>query len=149
MFALMICRYLQNSEALIGLLTQISASSTLDNWPKSAWRPPTEEIDWESWWNAVPTIDDDASLNSSNGHRGRPKRVVHGQDSDGDTELRDLDEITLGHPEARGCKGCFKLGQRCPLLDEGSRHPCDICVQDSYDCELIMEPVKKRACLSW
>ena len=133
----------------IGLLTQISTSSTLDNWPKSAWRAPNEDIDWESWWNSVVIFDEDNLPDRSNGHRGRSKRVSQGQDTDGDTELRDLDEITLGHPEARGCKGCFELRQRCPLLDEGSRYPCDMCVQDGYDCELVTEPLRKRACLNW
>jgi hypothetical protein len=126
-----------------------SLSSSLDSWPKSAWRLPNEEIDWKSWWDAVPTVDDDDSQDSSSGRRERLKTISRGQELDGNIEYRALEEITLGHPEARGCKGCFEIGQRCPLLDEGSRYPCDICVEDGYDCELILEPAKKRGCLNW
>ena len=57
-----------------------------------------------------------------------------------------LDDITLGHPAYRGCKGCFEWGFRCPLLDEGSRYPCTECAADNTECELIAEPAVKRTC---
>jgi len=58
----------------------------------------------------------------------------------------DLSSITLGKPEARGCKACFALHVRCPLLDEGSRYPCDECKDADVDCELIVQPTEKRRC---
>ena len=57
-----------------------------------------------------------------------------------------LEDITLGYPAYRGCKGCFEWGFRCPLLDEGSRYPCAECAVDNTECELIIEPAAKRAC---
>ena len=97
----------------------------------------------------MPILDNDDSQDSSSGRRERPKVTSHTHELGGDTEHRALEELTLGHPEARGCKGCFELGQRCPLLDEGSRYPCDICVEDGCDCELVLQPAKKRGCLNW
>ena len=60
----------------------------------------------------------------------------------------DLAEVTLGHPAARGCKGCFAKREDCPLLLEGSRYPCDTCLEDDIDCELIAQPLRKRGCLA-
>lgn len=57
-----------------------------------------------------------------------------------------LEDITLGHPAYRGCKGCFEWGFRCPLLDEGSRYPCAECAADDTECELIVDPAVKRTC---
>ena len=57
-----------------------------------------------------------------------------------------LEDITLGHPAYRGCKGCFEWGFRCPLLDEGSRYPCAECAADYTECELIVDPAVKRTC---
>ncbi len=94
-------------------------------------------------------IDGDDSQDSSAGRRERLKTIARGQTSDEKPEHRALEEITLGHPEARGCKGCFELRHRCPLLDEGSRYPCNICVEDGLDCELVMESTEKRGCLNW
>jgi len=60
--------------------------------------------------------------------------------------LPELSSITLGKPEARGCKACLALCVRCPLLDDGSRYPCDECRNDDIDCELIVQPTEKRRC---
>ncbi|KAI4124554.1 MAG: hypothetical protein LQ347_005694 [Umbilicaria vellea] len=57
-----------------------------------------------------------------------------------------LDEITLGHPAARGCKGCLGLGIHCTLLKEGYTYPCADCVEDDMECELVLPPLKKRPC---
>jgi len=58
----------------------------------------------------------------------------------------DLGELTLGHPEARGCKPCLELRQVCPLLTEGPTYPCDHCIEDNIECELVIPPAKKGAC---
>lgn len=57
----------------------------------------------------------------------------------------DLDDLT-GHPLARGCKRCRKLGERCSLLEPGTKYPCDACTEDNADCELNVEPVRKQTC---
>lgn len=57
-----------------------------------------------------------------------------------------LEEITLGHPAARGCKGCLQLGIHCTLLKEGYTYPCVDCVEDDIECELVLPPLKKRPC---
>lgn len=59
-----------------------------------------------------------------------------------------LADITLGHPTARGCKGCFEVGAPCTLLQEGFRYPCFACQEDDIECELILPPAKKRPCES-
>ncbi|MCJ1480442.1 hypothetical protein MMC06_000597 [Schaereria dolodes] len=57
-------------------------------------------------------------------------------------------EITLGHPAARGCKACLELGLPCTLLEEGSTYPCTLCIEDDFECELVVAPAKKRPCES-
>ncbi|MCJ1384031.1 hypothetical protein MMC17_007146 [Xylographa soralifera] len=65
-----------------------------------------------------------------------------------DDNLPSLADITLGHPAARGCKGCFEINSPCSLLQEGERYPCFDCREDNIDCELILPPPKKRQCES-
>ncbi|KAI9869435.1 MAG: hypothetical protein M1813_000224 [Trichoglossum hirsutum] len=62
------------------------------------------------------------------------------------TPTVDLSDFSLGHPESRGCKACFELRIPCPLLEDDSTYPCDNCVEDDCDCELIIPPARKRAC---
>ncbi|KAI9717005.1 MAG: hypothetical protein M1812_004940 [Candelaria pacifica] len=62
------------------------------------------------------------------------------------TESEATKELTLGHPEARGCKACLELRQVCPLVSEDRTYPCYFCVEDGCECELIIEPRRKRAC---
>ncbi|KAL9117240.1 MAG: hypothetical protein Q9187_006226 [Circinaria calcarea] len=59
-----------------------------------------------------------------------------------------ITELTLGHPAARGCKGCFEVGAPCTLLQEGFSYPCFACQEDDLECELILPPAKKRPCES-
>lgn len=58
----------------------------------------------------------------------------------------DLSNITIGHPAARGCIPCLKLRLPCSLLEEGATYPCQDCIEDGYDCELVVEPLTKRSC---
>lgn len=51
-----------------------------------------------------------------------------------------------GHPSARGCKACRDLAQVCPMLEPDGTYPCHLCVEDGFDCELVVEPKKKRSC---
>lgn len=49
---------------------------------------------------------------------------------------------------ASSCKSCFAFGLPCSLLAEGSRYPCDLCIAEREDCELMREPILKQRCLS-
>ena len=57
-----------------------------------------------------------------------------------------VSELHLGHPAARGCKNCISLALECPLLNDNNMYPCLHCLEDGIDCELVMPPLKKRAC---
>ncbi|KAL9607500.1 MAG: hypothetical protein Q9167_007583 [Letrouitia subvulpina] len=57
-----------------------------------------------------------------------------------------IQNVTLGHPAARGCKACLNLSLPCTLIQEGGTYPCEDCIQDGYECELIIPPAKKRSC---
>ncbi|KAL8964239.1 MAG: hypothetical protein Q9183_004593 [Haloplaca sp. 2 TL-2023] len=57
-----------------------------------------------------------------------------------------IHNMTLGHPAARGCIACLQIGLPCSLLEEGGTYPCQSCVEDHCDCELVIEPPRKRAC---
>ena len=63
-------------------------------------------------------------------------------------DLSSLADVTLGHPAARGCKSCIAMNLLCSLLTEGEKYPCRDCKQDDVDCELVVQPLKKRACES-
>lgn len=58
----------------------------------------------------------------------------------------DLPEDLTGHPIARGCWECLTIGIRCPLLDDDRAWPCQTCLDDDNECELIQPPTFKRAC---
>ncbi|KAI9820749.1 MAG: hypothetical protein M1827_005119 [Pycnora praestabilis] len=73
----------------------------------------------------------------------RPSIKASGAAADNE---KSINELTLGHPEARGCRACLELRQSCPLLEEDSNYPCYFCVEDDCDCELIVPPVKRATC---
>lgn len=58
----------------------------------------------------------------------------------------DLAEDLLGHPYARGCQGCLKIGFHCSLLDDEETWPCHHCADDNHDCTLITPPAVKNSC---
>ena len=111
--------------------------TSLDNWPE---RLPDLNSSHESptgWLEFQPQS-----------HDFRERRICGIPDSTNlaaDDDLH-LEDITLGYPAYRGCKGCFEWGFRCPLLDEGSGYPCAECAVDNTECELIVEPAVKRTC---
>ena len=91
------------------------------------------------------STDDTAKRLQPYAFRQRPRHDCSGASIFNGCELPDLADVTLGHPTARGCKGCFAKREDYPLLEEGSRDPCVICQADDIDCELIMQPARKRA----
>ncbi|KAL8900876.1 MAG: hypothetical protein Q9207_005472 [Kuettlingeria erythrocarpa] len=78
-------------------------------------------------------------------YRCRERTEVQHHDQTDNDEF-DFSNITLGHPAARGCIPCLKLGLTCTLLQEGTTYPCQDCVEDDCECELVLEPVVKRSC---
>lgn len=135
------------------LLRQLSAFP--DNWPDSASDSSAETDHYSSISPAskdcpstgFTSESSQSYLLKNNGasapRRGRPAFSAMPSSA---SDVPDISELTLGHPEARGCKPCLKLGQVCPLLSEGSTYPCDLCVEDDVECELVLPPLKKRAC---
>ncbi|KAL8636057.1 MAG: hypothetical protein Q9228_006510 [Teloschistes exilis] len=77
---------------------------------------------------------------------GRCGERNQNDNADIDEERVDTSEITLGHPGAKGCIRCLQLRVPCSLLQEGSKYPCQICVEDGCGCELIIQPLIKNAC---
>lgn len=120
--------------------------STLDKWPSPN---SCALVKHSSYWNE--TIDSDCTGSDGFGEgpyqfRKRDRCHFRKFTTYNGCDPPDLSEVTLGKPEARGCKACLALGVRCPLLDEGSGYPCDECRDADTDCELIMEPKEKRRC---
>ena len=123
-----------------------SYGSKLNNWPGVAFTLPNGDPDWDAWWNShEPVPESDFPLTDTYDLRDRGALGLSGKTDD---DALGLEDLTLGHPAARGCKACFKLGHPCPLLDEGSRYPCILCAEDTLECELIMEPQVKGCCSS-
>ncbi|KAH8687398.1 hypothetical protein BGZ60DRAFT_522061 [Tricladium varicosporioides] len=58
-----------------------------------------------------------------------------------------LGDLTEGHPQRRGCKGCFLLGDDdCSLIHFGEEYPCTACEDTGIDCEYIILPELKKSC---
>ncbi|KAL8661538.1 MAG: hypothetical protein Q9202_005483 [Teloschistes flavicans] len=121
---------------------QLLACGT-NNWPEpnDELRPRTYEARW------LQSIDEE---NASDPARFLAPYMLRSRKGctydDIDDERVDSSELTLGHPEARGCIPCSRLGLPCSLIEEGSTYPCQTCVEDSCDCELVIEPPVKRSC---
>lgn len=111
--------------------------TSLDNWPEFLPDPDSSDdspTDWPEFQDQPYDLRERRRCDLS-----QPANAA------GDDDLH-LEDITLGYPAYRGCKGCFEWGFRCPLLDEGSRYPCTECAADHAECELIVEPAVKRTC---
>ncbi|KAE8448830.1 hypothetical protein EG329_008832 [Mollisiaceae sp. DMI_Dod_QoI] len=58
-----------------------------------------------------------------------------------------LKDLTIGHPQRRGCKSCFHSGNdACSLIHDPDSYPCEECDDAGFDCELILIPEYKKAC---
>ena len=112
-----------------------------DNWPEPG---PTDEHKKQNFT--------ELSLSAVKPQRLRQRNKIPSDsvslDAPEDDCLLSLADVTLGHPAARGCKGCFEINSSCSLLQEGERYPCFDCREDNIDCELILPPPKKRQCES-
>lgn len=111
--------------------------TSLDNWPERLPDPDSSDDSPTDW--------PDFSAQSYGLRERRRCDLSDPANAAGNDDLH-LEDITLGYPAYRGCKGCFEWGFRCPLLDEGSRYPCAECAADNAECELIVDPAVKRTC---
>lgn len=58
-----------------------------------------------------------------------------------------LDDLTVDHPQRRGCKACFETGDdECTLIEHKFEYPCESCRDGSVECELIIPPELKKSC---
>lgn len=70
------------------------------------------------------------------------------ESSDGQSCAPSLSDNLTGHPCARGCKPCLRMGIECSLLLDEHFWPCEGCRgEEGETCELIVPPVRKLACL--
>ncbi|KAF2229143.1 hypothetical protein EV356DRAFT_21139 [Viridothelium virens] len=111
-----------------------------DNWPEESWNhlalPDPDRISDEE----KPTF-----LNTSGSYKLRS----HYKDDPSLLPFREaspIKEDLTGHPAARGCVACYKLGDTCSLLKEPRQYPCELCKADDLVCDLITPPKWKRSC---
>lgn len=58
-----------------------------------------------------------------------------------------IDKLTPGHPQRRGCKKCFEIGDNgCSMIDDKHNYPCDACNEEGILCEPIVSPELQRSC---
>jgi hypothetical protein len=70
-------------------------------------------------------------------------------DDERDNFIKDpacIEEDLTNHPAARGCVACRLVGLHCSLLEDECTWPCNSCIEDDCDCELIVPPSKKSTC---
>ena len=108
-----------------------SLKNSPDNWP-----------DLEKYNDNTPNF---TELSSGSIRPARLRSYQRLTNIDLPSESTPLNELSLGHPAARGCKACYELGISCDLLGDGV-YPCRECRAIDEDCELITEPPKKRGC---
>ena len=126
------------------LLKGIGTSS--DHWPED--QSETNDSERDCFWSGSAdssATDQTCDLSAPYNLRDRLGSTCSTVEQHGNG-ISSLEEISLGHPAARGCKACFKLGLPCELLLEGSKYPCRACAEDGEECELIIQPLQKRAC---
>jgi hypothetical protein len=63
------------------------------------------------------------------------------------SDPRGVEEDLFGHPDARGCVRCRQNGHDCSLKHHGFSWPCLHCAEKDVNCELIIAPKYKDACL--
>ncbi|KAF7896398.1 hypothetical protein EAF00_006412 [Botryotinia globosa] len=77
-------------------------------------------------------------------HNRRHRSRTNSPRSDGLT----LSDLNNGHPQRRGCKGCFEAGDdECSLIEYSHGWPCESCEDAGIDCELIIPPELKLSCI--
>ncbi|KAI9665792.1 MAG: hypothetical protein M1821_003726 [Bathelium mastoideum] len=120
-------------------MTKLQQYQGQDNWPEES-------------YNKLALPDPDRSdLNDQPGLWQEPgSRRLRSRYNDDSSflpfqESKSIEEDLVGHPAARGCVACYKLGENCSLLKTPMEYPCVLC-KGECECELIKPPKRKRAC---
>ena len=127
--------------------------SHLNNWPAEERDEDSVSANYEELWlRSLDRLSKDKDKKESI-YNTRPRDVTgltarhfsFSQQHTSDDAIN-IQKITLGHPAARSCIACLQIGLPCSLLEEGGSYPCRSCVEDKCDCELVTQPLRKRAC---
>lgn len=94
--------------------------------------------EWKEYWEAVPEILD--------GELGTPYALRTRERHSDSRPCKSVLSLDLGNPAAGGCRSCWEFGHDCLLLDRPLVYPCQVCREDRLDCELFIEPKRKRSC---
>jgi hypothetical protein len=133
------------SEHARAVLQAVGTSS--DNWPHgSQEQSETDSSDSNFLWSASGDTSNTGRTSILAQHLLRKRHEERVNNST--TGLFNFEDVTLGHPAARGCKACLDIRLPCTLLQEGSSYPCINCKEDDIECELILPPTRKGACES-
>ncbi|KAL8805338.1 MAG: hypothetical protein Q9182_002012 [Xanthomendoza sp. 2 TL-2023] len=118
----------------------------IDNWPADD--DPESSTHSSIFTSASAGTSNTSNENHADPYVFRQRDKAYYDDCDQPNVDNDLDlsKITLGHPAARGCIPCLKLRLPCPLLEEGAIYPCYHCRDGGCDCELVIQPARKRSC---
>lgn len=129
-----------SDEGRVFLTALKQVSKFPDNWPETK---PKGAVEQTNFTELHPESIQPQRLRQRN-HSGLQSSLLREKK----IELPSLVDVSLGHPAARGCKSCFEINLPCSLLIEGEKYPCRECKEDDVDCELVVQPLKKRACES-
>ncbi|TGO92337.1 hypothetical protein BPOR_0005g00260 [Botrytis porri] len=108
--------------------------------------PPIHEADDDDSTDDDEEDEDEevAIDNSAPSTRRKRIKTSHNRRSDG----LNLSDLNNGHPQRRGCKGCFEAGDdECSLIEYSHEWPCESCEDAGIDCELIIPPKLKLSCI--
>ena len=101
-----------------------------------------DEQNWPDDWSEIDTEQERELEEYREAYRtNTPDRVLQLPLEDPACEVDDL----TGHPAARGCKQCRRLEQACSMV-KGGKYPCEECIEDGGECQLIQEPTVKGRC---
>ncbi|KAI4124235.1 MAG: hypothetical protein LQ338_004914 [Usnochroma carphineum] len=119
-----------------------------DHWPLDDQSSSSSSQDPTFWSGSAQSSSSSLPVYDEEPHMLRRRdRVERDQYHQGDVDDDwDITNVTLGHPAARGCIPCLKLRLPCALLQEEATYPCQDCIEDDCDCELVLEPSVKRSC---
>ena len=120
----------------------------MDHWPlddQSSSAGSLESVFWSQSFasSSSSPLDDEPEPYKL---RHREKDCYREQNKMNHEEYTVLSAQTIGHPAARGCIPCLRLGLPCTLLHEGATYPCQACIEDQCECDLVIQPLTKRSC---
>ena len=123
------------------VLSQFQQYQGQDNWPEKPYNklalPDPERFNGEEYFGL---LEDSGSYKLRSRYNADPLFCTFHRSSP-------IDQDLTGHPAARGCVACYKIGETCSLLKSPLEYPCESC-KGECDCELITPPKWKRTCES-